>query len=118
MRPGLLLGLLLGLLACQDKAVESADAFCADAPTVTWESHTEALLTQWCQPCHASDAANRHDAPASVTFDTEDDAVRWAERIQAVATGDAPTMPPSIELPEEDLLHLEVWLRCEVGVGG
>ncbi len=100
------------LLGCADKGADSADPFCADAPTVTWESRGEALITQWCQPCHASTAANRHGAPEGVTFDTEAEALSWRERILVVATGEDATMPPSITVPEDDRYALEVWARC------
>lgn len=108
----MMLLLVLGLSGCKDKGSDSADAYCLDAPTVTWESHGEALLTQWCQPCHAADAPNRHGAPEGVTFDTEAEALSFRERILAVATSEDPTMPPSILVPDEDLYRLEVWLRC------
>lgn len=108
---------LLLLAACADKGGDdTASALCAGAPSVTWESHGQAILTQWCQPCHASTAANRHEAPESVTFDDEAEALAWGERILAVATGDAPTMPPSMGLPEEDRYRLEIWLRCGEGL--
>lgn len=100
------------LAGCSDKEADTADAICLDAPTVTWASHGEALMTQWCQPCHASDAANRHGAPDAITFDTEEQTLALSGLILSVATGDAPTMPPSIDLPEEDVYWLEIWLRC------
>lgn len=104
------------LVACADKGGDSATGVCADAPTLTWASHGQAILTQWCQPCHATSAANRHGAPESVAFDTEAEALAWGERILAVSTGDDPTMPPGMPLPEEDRYRLEIWLSCGEGL--
>ena len=104
---------LVFLAACTTKVEDTG--FCSDAPVVTWESHGDALLTRWCQPCHASDAADRNDAPASVTFDTEEDALRWADAILQATTGDDPIMPPGNPLVEEDQYVLELWLECDEG---
>lgn len=100
------------LPACAGKGGADSGSFCAEAPVVTWESHGQALLTQWCQPCHGSGAANRHGAPEGVSFDTYEQALTWKERILAVTAADNPTMPPGIDLPEEDRYRLDVWLTC------
>ena len=104
--------LAIVLWACGDKGVDSADPVCADAPVITWESQAKGLLDQWCQPCHASTAANRHGAPESVTFDTEEQAIALGARIVAVTTPPDATMPPGMDLPEEDAETLRLWVEC------
>lgn len=104
---------LLWLIACGDKdPVDSDPGLCADAPVVTWDNFGAGFITQECQPCHASTAANRQDAPADVTFDTREQAWAWADRILARAATDPATMPPEGGVEADDRLLLQVWLLC------
>lgn len=107
----MILGLAL-LVGCADKADDTAAALCEGAPRITWASHGEGLINQWCEPCHASGSANRHGAPEGVSFDTEAEALAWKDRILAVTALPEPTMPPGIDLPDEDRIKLELWLTC------
>ena len=104
-------------------AVESADTgaepaeptgpeICLDAPVTTWDNFGAGFVTQHCSACHASTTPDRHDAPADVTFDTEEQAWQWAERILARAASETPTMPPQGGVSEDDRYLLEVWLNC------
>lgn len=86
--------------------------FCADAPTLTWANFGNGFLIENCQGCHASTAADRHDAPEEVCFDTVEQAWSWASQILALATGDEPTMPPTGGVFDDDRQRLEYWLRC------
>lgn len=95
-----------------DDTGEPVDPICVDAPVVTWNNFGEGFLVENCQACHASTAPNRHDAPESVTFDTEEDVRTWKDRILARAAGDAPTMPPMGGTSPDDRYLLEVWLTC------
>ena len=103
-----LAGLLLG---CGDAGVDSAGE-CAEAIVMTWDSHGVAILTAYCQPCHASGSTLRYGAPEDVTFDDYDQAMAWRDRILATATVDEPTMPPSTPMDPIDQENLRIWLTC------
>lgn len=105
--------LLLPLLACGGGEDDSAAAaLCADAPVVTWDNFGEGFLTESCQSCHAAETPDRHGAPEEVTFDTEADALAWADRILARAAADPPTMPPAGGTHADDRELLTIWLTC------
>lgn len=97
------------LLACAGG--ESADP-CADAPTLSWENFGAGFVTQSCQSCHASTSAERNGAPEGVVFDSADEVWAQRDRVLAVATGEAPTMPPEGGVEEDERLKLELWLSC------
>jgi uncharacterized membrane protein len=92
--------------------VEEGPAICADAPVVTWDNFGAGFLTQHCDACHLSTTLDRHDAPADVVFDTEEDVWAYADRILVRAAGDEPTMPPQGGVSVDDRYLLEVWLTC------
>ena len=101
---------LLLLVACAG-GVDSASA-AADtdaAVTVTYADWTRGFLTGKCQPCHAATAPERHGAPEGVTFDTYEDALALAGRIEATVL-EAGTMPPSGGVTEEEAILLAAWL--------
>ncbi len=103
------------LLACKEKGGESGGAetgLCADAPVIMYANFGEGFLIENCQACHASTSVDRNGAPDGVVFDTLDDAISQADRILAVATGDAATMPPQGGVDDEDREKLEIWLTC------
>jgi mono/diheme cytochrome c family protein len=100
------------LMACGGPSETVDTGLCADAPVVTWETFGEGFLRENCQACHASTAVDRGGAPADVTFDTQDDALRWRTRILERAAGAAPTMPPQGGTTDEDRWRLQVWLAC------
>jgi hypothetical protein len=87
-------------------------AICEDAPVVTWDNFGAGFVKESCQPCHASTAAERHDAPDTVVFDTEHDVQLWSAQILDIATGESPTMPPQGGVSDDDRYLLEVWLTC------
>jgi uncharacterized membrane protein len=90
----------------------SGDDVCQDTAVLTWDNFGEGFLVTNCQGCHASTAADRHDAPADVTFDTRDEALARADRILARTTSDPPTMPPGGGVSDEDRHKVTVWLTC------
>jgi hypothetical protein len=104
-------GLLL-LWGCGVEGGDTADPLCDGAPRLTWESHGAAIITEYCQPCHASTSELRNGAPENVTFDTYEETIAWKDRILATATPDEPTMPPNLSLSELDRSNLEIWLTC------
>lgn len=85
---------------------------CVDAPVATYANFGRGFLTQHCEVCHAATANDRHDAPETATFDTEEEVWAMADRILARAAGDAPTMPPQGGVSDDDRFLLEVWLTC------
>lgn len=103
-------GLALLALAGGCSGGEPAVDDCADAPVTSWDNFAAGFLTQNCQGCHSSTAPDRHDAPAEVTFDTEEDALRWADAIRRTAVSAERTMPPSGGVTEDDRYRLGVWL--------
>lgn len=112
---------LVSLLGCDDgkqgdDSTTPTDTACTGGVPVTWEGDIEAIITAWCQPCHASDAPNRHDAPESVTFDSEAEVIERADRVYAVTNVEDPSMPPGLSMNEHDTTALHQWLVCEVGV--
>ena len=115
--------LLLGLSACDGGGDFEPDtdppadlpALCDDAPTVTWDNFGEGFVIEACQACHASTALDRHDAPPTIVFDTEDQVRLLEDLVLEVATGEAPTMPPQGGVSDEDRYLLEVWLTCTSG---
>jgi len=105
------------LFACDEGAPPSpgpeAPDWCAEAPVTTWHNFGHGFVIETCQPCHASTAVDRHEAPEDVTFDTPEDVVAQRERILLRATGLAPTMPPAGGVAAEQRARLEVWLSCD-----
>ncbi len=93
-------------------SADTADLFCAGAPTLAWSNFGQGFLLENCQGCHASTAVDRYGAPEGVVFDTVEDAWLHAPRILARSTGDAPTMPPQGGVSADDRTRLEWWLRC------
>ncbi len=105
--------LLIALAACDGGEGDATpDPLCDGAPVTTWDNFAAGFVTQNCQGCHAASAPDRHDAPVDVTFDTEEEALRWADRVLATATGDEPSMPPRGGVSDDDRYRLEVWLSC------
>lgn len=72
------------------------------------------FMINWCRGCHSSAVprAMRQKAPMMVNFDTEEDIVRWAERIEARATSASPTMPPAGGPTDEERAMLREWIEC------
>ncbi len=100
---------LLLAAGCAPEAADTAAALpCGEV--VTWATFGEGFTRDYCQVCHASTAPDRHGAPASVTFDTEAEALALADRIRARAGGLAPDMPPGGGVPEDELALLACWL--------
>jgi len=106
--------LLATLLACAGDPADSVrdSGPCADAPLVTWETFGQGFLVENCQACHAQGVTDRAGAPQEVSFGTEEEALRWKDRILARAAGESPTMPPMGGTTADDRWRLEVWLTC------
>lgn len=85
---------------------------CEDAPPVAWEDFGAGFMLAECQPCHASGAPDRHDAPEDVAFDDEEQVLSWSDRIVDVAATEPPSMPPDGGTTAEDRALLRAWLLC------
>ena len=97
-------------MACEER-VDDTSA-CAD-PAPTWDTWGDAFFAQWCDSCHASTSPNRYGAPEGVAFDSQEEALAWADRIEARVLVEA-TMPPGGGLTDEELDLLAAWLQCSV----
>ena len=103
----------LGLFALLSGCGAGADTGqCAGEILLTWNSHGQAIITEYCQPCHASGSTQRNGAPEEVTFDDYEETIAWRSRILATATGDSPTMPPNMGMTPVDQENLWIWLTC------
>ena len=85
-----------------------------ETSVITWETFGEGFTLTWCTPCHTSHLSgdDRQGATDGVDFDTKEGALEWIDRIEARATGDAPTMPPTGGPPSGDLEALAEWIYC------
>jgi len=91
-----------------DTAVED---FCVDQPEVTWDAWGQGFFRSYCTACHSRQATDRRGAPASIHFDTEADARQFRLQIQTSVI-DNGTMPVGGGVVAEDLMLLQVLLRC------
>ena len=112
------LGLAVALAAPAACAVESdytelADHACPEDSDLDYETFGAPFLAANCQPCHASDSADRNGAPEAFTFDTVEQVRDHRERMFVRAAADNTSMPPGPDDPpaeERDLLA--DWLAC------
>ncbi len=109
------------LLGCSDGTTGdtgTADdtGFCADAPLLTWDNFGAGFVTENCQSCHASEAADRYGAPEGVIFDTYEDTMDQAARVLERTLATESPMPPQGGVTDDDKLRLEYWLVCHEGV--
>lgn len=97
---------LLLLVGCADGEEAPDTAGCSPS----WESFGQAFVIEYCDACHAATAPERHGAPESVTFDTEEEAVSWLERM--VVRVEARQMPPGGGITEPEIERLKAWADC------
>jgi uncharacterized membrane protein len=81
---------------------------------LSYSNFGEPFALDWCRGCHSSSVPQgmRQKAPMGVNFDTQDDVVRWKERIAIRAAGPMPTMPPAGGPPDAERALLVEWLDC------
>ncbi|HWU86620.1 MAG TPA: c-type cytochrome [Kofleriaceae bacterium] len=61
---------------------------CPTTNAPTYASFGQQFFTTYCTSCHSATSTNRHGAPKSQNYDTEDDVIRHAADIdQAAAKG-------------------------------
>ncbi|GDX78378.1 hypothetical protein LBMAG42_01890 [Deltaproteobacteria bacterium] len=103
-------------LACAGEELDSNAAYCAEAPSVSWDGFAHGFVTTYCTSCHSvNNTQHRYEAPEGVDFDTEADVVRQAERVRARVLDDA-TMPIGGGVYEADLVLLDTYLTCTLGL--
>ncbi|MFN3201440.1 MAG: hypothetical protein ACE366_23765 [Bradymonadia bacterium] len=98
----------------EDAAINGADlGFCdEDLPVQSWANFGQGFVTTYCAGCHSAESIDRKGAPAGVDFDTEAQAMAFADRILARTTGEMPDMPPAGGPPPETLERVRIWLEC------
>lgn len=101
--------MLLAVVGCGDPG-KPADTAIPCGEVVTWATFGEGFTRDYCQVCHASTAPDRHGAPEAVTFDTEAEAIAWADGILERTIGPEANMPPGGGVPDDDLTLLACWL--------
>ena len=81
--------------------------------TLTYANFGQEFMNTWCQPCHGSNAENRHGAPGEFIFDTDAQIQLHADRIFVRAAASNDSMPPGPDgppRPQRD--QLAEWLAC------
>jgi hypothetical protein len=130
---GLLVGLVIGLVACSGPAPTGAKCTEPDPGTLTWESFGKDFMTKYCTWCHHSSLTRtqRHGAPLYHDFDTFVDTLKVANHIDEEAGfgPDAqntymppdrcpsviggPIAKPCVRPTAEERRQLAEWLACE-----
>ena len=122
MRSGWAMALLLWCVACGNKdAGETgggAWSHCDRTPALTWDNFGKGYMDKHCNGCHSSiiDREQRQGAPVGIDFNTYEGVITFADRVDARATGDAPTMPPGGGPGVEEVARLEEWLACDIAM--
>ena len=95
-------------------AVDSGWSGLACEDIYTWSTVGAPVLYTWCTPCHSSQLVGdeRQGAPDGVDLETLEHARTWADRIEARALGEAPSMPPVGGPTEQELTELQAWIDC------
>ena len=94
------------LTSCQQ---ETINPYCSTAPT--YDDWTKGFLDGKCQSCHASSTPNRHNAPSDITFDGENEAIYWIEKIEETVFFEE-SMPPSGGVTDDEKMLLMEWMDC------
>jgi len=105
-----------GTTGGSDGETGSGSSGATPSATVTYANFGDAFLRDWCRGCHSASLQGdaRSGAPPSVDFNTHEDAGAWADRIEARALGNAPTMPPASGPSPQELKLLSEWLAAGV----
>ena len=111
--------MLFLLFACGEKATDSALSLCIHDPPLSYANFGKGYVDVHCLGCHSAELPEGHrvGAPAGVNFNTYDEVMDWAERLEARATrkfSDDVTMPPGGGPTKEELDMFEEWLYCSV----
>lgn len=104
--------------ACDDHVIGHGAPIgtaCLRDPPLSWENFGDGIIGRHCRGCHSVYVreGQRGDAPLGVDFDSWEDVLTWADRIQA-RTVDDTTMPPAGGMVPTERLLIGEWMRCEV----
>jgi uncharacterized membrane protein len=104
------------LLSCSGKNQDSSELDCNRTPPLDYNNFGKGYLDKHCVGCHHSLLPQnmREGAPMGVDLDTYSLSLEWADRIEARATGDVPTMPPGGGPTESEREMLQEWLSCSL----
>lgn len=94
-----------------DDTAAGGDEDCETDFVLTWNAVGEPFFHTWCRSCHSADAPQRFGAPEGVDFDTEEQVRSQAAKIRTW-TIDMEAMPLGGGLSEDDILLLDLYLRC------
>ena len=105
-------------LACVGQAGDTGSpaGACGRAPPLSYDRFGQQFMDTHCAGCHSSllPESLREGATVGVDLDTYEGVLRHADRIEARALGEAPTMPPGGGPDEDELARLSEWLSCQV----
>ena len=109
------------VLACasREEIEDTAMALCQHDPPLSYANFGKGYIDFHCIGCHSADLPQTHrvGAPLGVDFNTYDDVLNWAERIEARGTrfyAEPITMPPGGGPTPSELDRFESWLTCSV----
>ena len=109
------------VLACasQEETEDTAMALCQHTPSLSYANFGKGYIDFHCIGCHSADLPETHrvGAPLGVDFNTYDDVLHWADRIEARGTrfySQPITMPPGGGPTSSELDMFESWLTCAV----
>lgn len=89
---------------------------CAQPPAAeagpTWDSWAHGFFVGYCDSCHSGATPDRHGAPASVTFDTEEQVLGQLDAIRRTVLDDG-TMPVAGGVFQDDLDRLRAYLDAQ-----
>ena len=107
------------ILACGSNEEDSASTLCNHDPPLSYANFGKGYIDFHCIGCHSAELPEGHrvGAPLPVNFNTYDEVLDWAERIQDRGTrlySDTVTMPPGGGPTSSELDMFEAWLECAV----
>jgi len=98
----------------QEKQHLRREAGDCDNSVYNYTNVGDPFMRTWCTSCHHSDLEQewRAGAPLGVDLNTYELVAQYAERIDARAIGENPTMPPAGGPTQIEIDRLQVWLEC------
>ena len=103
---------LVFLSACVTEGEDTAEAWCAEQPEVTWDSFSHGFMLDYCTSCHSvNNTGSRYGAPEGVNFDAESDVAAQVERVWTRVVADE-DMPEAGGVYRDDLYLFDIYLTC------
>lgn len=109
---------LAGVVGCNkgpggEEETEGLPECSSVGKSITYENYGKAFFDKYCNSCHSATSADRHGAPAKITFDSQSEIEANAE--EAWSELEEGAMPPKAakEHPgREEVAKLGEWLGC------